>query len=72
MTTRQEYIKALEEENKLIQLIEETDDIEETLYYQTKLMNHYLKRNQLDKRHAVYAEYADLVKAIEELNTLDI
>lgn len=68
METRQAYLKALEEENKLIQLIEETDDIEETLYYQRKLMNHYLKRNQLDKRHAVYAEYADLIKAIEELD----
>ena len=67
METRQAYLKALEEENKLIQLIEETDDIEETLYYQRKLMNHYLKRNQLDKRHAVYAEYADLVKATEDI-----
>lgn len=66
MTTRQTYLKALEEENKLLQLIENSEDIDDTLYYQRKLMNHYLKRNQLDKRHAAYAEYADLVKATEE------
>ena len=72
MTTRQVYLEALEEENKLLSLIEETEDIDDTLYYQRKLMNHYLKTNQLDKRHAAYAEYADLVKSIEELDTLDI
>ena len=69
---RQVYLEALEEENKLLSLIEETEDIDDTLYYQRKLMNHYLKTNQLDKRHAAYAEYADLVKSIEELDTLDI
>ena len=64
---RQVYLEALEEENKLLQLIEETEDIDGTLYYQRKLMNHYLKTNQLDKRYAAYAEYADLVKATEDI-----
>ena len=58
-----------EKENKLLQLIEDTEDIDDTLYYLTKLMNHYLKTNQLDKRKAAYAKYTDLVKAIEQNNT---
>ena len=64
---RQVYLEALEEENKLLGLIEDTEDIDDTLYYQRKLMNHYLKTNQLDKRYAAYAEYADLVKSIEDI-----
>lgn len=51
-------------ENKLLQLIEETDDIEETLQYQLQLMNYYLKTNQLDKRDSVYAEYTALLESI--------
>ena len=58
----------IEKENKLLQLIEDTEDIDDTLYYLRKLMNHYLKTNQLDKRKAAYAEYAALVKEIEENN----
>lgn len=58
-----------EKENKLLQLIEDSEDINDTLYYYIKLMNHYLKTNQLDKRKAAYAEYVNLVKAIEENNT---
>ena len=58
-----------EKENKLLQLIEDTEDINDTLYYQIKLMNYYLKTNQLDKRKAAYAKYTDLVKAIEQNNT---
>ena len=49
---------------RLLQLIEDTEDIDDILHYQIQLMNHYLKTNQLDKRKAVYAEYTDLVKAI--------
>ena len=59
----------IEKENMLLQLIEDTEDINDTLYYQIKLMNHYLKTNQLDKRKAAYAKYTDLVKAIEQNNT---
>jgi hypothetical protein len=59
----------IEKENKLLQLIEDTEDINDTLYYYIKLMNHYLKTNQLDKRKAAYTEYVNLVKAIEENNT---
>lgn len=59
----------IEKENKLLQLIEDTEDIDDTLYYLTKLINHYLNTNQLDKRKAAYAEYVALVKAIEENNT---
>ena len=59
----------IEKENKLLQLIEDTEDIDDTLYYLTKLINHYLNTNQLDKRKAAYAEYVALVKEIEENNT---
>ena len=58
----------IEKENKLLQLIEDTEDIDDILYYQKMLMNHYLKTNQLDKRKATYAEYTALLKAIEENN----
>ena len=58
----------IEKENKLLQLIEDSEDIDDTLYYLTKLINHYLNTNQLDKRKAAYAEYVALVKAIEENN----
>ena len=57
-------------EKKLLQLIEETDDLEEVLEYQIRLMNYYLKTNQLDKRAALYAEHKALIKELEELNTL--
>ena len=57
-------------EKKLLQLIKETDDLEEVLEYQIRLMNYYLKTNQLDKRAALYAEHKALIKELEELNTL--
>ena len=50
-------------EDKLLQLIEDTDDIDDVLYYQIQLMNYYLKTNQLDKRHEVYTEYIALLKS---------
>ena len=55
-----------EKENKLLQLIEKSEDINDTLYYLIKLMNHYLNTNQLDKREAAYTEYLDLLRATEE------
>lgn len=57
-------------EKKLLQLIEETDDLEEVLEYQIRLMNYYLKTNQLDKRAALYAEHKALIKELEELDEL--
>lgn len=57
-------------ENKLLQLIEEADDYDDVLYYQLRLMNYYLKTNQLDKRAALYAEYKTLIKELEELDEL--
>lgn len=54
-------------ENKLLQLIEDTDDIEEVMDYQIELMNHYLKTNQLDKRHEVFIEYMQLLEEIESI-----
>ena len=44
--------------------------LEEVLEYQIRLMNYYLKTNQLDKRAALYAEHKALIKELEELNTL--
>ena len=57
-----------EKENKLLQLIEKSEDINDTLYYLIKLMNHYLNTNQLDKREVAYTEYLDLIRATEENN----
>ena len=61
----------IEKENKLIQLIEDTEDINDTLNYYRKLMNHYLRTNQLDKRKAIFTKYKDLIKAVDELALLD-
>ena len=58
-------------ENKLLQLIEEADDYDDVLYYQIRLMNYYLKTNQLDKRAALYAEYKALIKELEELDEME-
>lgn len=58
-------------ENKLLQLIEEADDYDDVLYYQIRLMNYYLKTNQLDKRAALYAEHKALIKELEELDEME-
>ena len=60
-----------EKENKLLQLIEEADDYDDVLYYQIRLMNYYLKTNQLDKRSALYAEHKALIKELEELDEME-
>lgn len=57
-------------ESKLLQLIEEADDFDDVLYQQMRLMNYYLKTNQLDKRAALYAEHKALIEELEELDKL--
>lgn len=54
-------------EDKLLQLIKEADNYDDVFYYQLRLMNYYLKTNQLDKRAALYAEHKALIKELEEL-----